>query len=465
MSDPFHVLADGKCNSCTGKVDDNEVLNCYRCKVNFHVLCGGSNAICNKSLLILYQQKSTKKNFVWYCDSCITQLEVLETESQTSNSQKVDELEKKIDVLTDKVTSITEILTPVRSPDFPTLTDTSNTLLSNTQSNTGNAWQNSSRVMIMKNNHGPPNLEQLEQRIIGEHIDVTNSKRNMKGDVIITCPTSTAANKIKDLATELLPDHTVKDPRVNSSWINVVGFETNHSTEAVYDLLVNNNFVFGFLKGKSQCDTTAFLEVKAVKPCIKNPNVFRALVKVSNSLRQAIKRGKDKLRIGLYSCRVYDQASQIKTCNKCQRFGHWVAECSIENGKACAKCGSVLHESINCPNPNQKSCVNCTRAGIVHNYAPHTADSSTCPCFAQFRKTSYSSSNSSNGNNQQGVTRSFYPGNYATSLPYAHGSQQIQQGPHPQMLSNQYIHQHAQQGNSYSSQYLQQNVQPVHLNQ
>ena len=157
MSDPFHVLTDGKCNSCTENVDDNEVLNCYQCKVNFHVLCGGSNAICNKSLLILYQQKSTKKNFVWYCDSCITQLEVLETESQTSNSQKVDELEKKIDVLTDKVTSITEILTPVRSPDFPTLTDTSNTLLSNTQSNTGNAWQNSSRVMIMKNN-----LEQLD---------------------------------------------------------------------------------------------------------------------------------------------------------------------------------------------------------------------------------------------------------------------------------------------------------------
>ena len=40
---------------------------------------------------------------------------------------------------------------------------------------------------------------------------------------------------------------------------------------------------------------------------MKNQFVYRALVKVSNAIRGIISRGNDKLRIGLYNCRVYDQ--------------------------------------------------------------------------------------------------------------------------------------------------------------
>ena len=384
MTEQFRVNA-GKCNSCVGQIDDNEVMTCFRCKENFHAVCNGSNVICNKSLLALYHQRSTKRNFVWYCDCCLTQLELVTTESQSSLSPKVRDIENKLDLLTAKVSSITDILAPSSTTALPQ----GNSHFSNS------VWQNTSRITILKNSlSGSPDLEQLEKRIVDGHIAITNSKRNHKGDVIITCPTSAAANKVKELANEVLPDHTVNDPLVKYSWINVVGFETNHSSDAIFDLLIANNSAFESLKGKTQEDVAEYLAVKVVKPCLKNPSVYRALIKVSKSLREVIKLGKDKLRIGLYLCTVYDQAPQIRRCNKCQKYGHWVAECNLENGQACAKCASTLHETRNCPNPSQSKCINCIRAGIVNHHQPHAADSSACPCFVEYRKTSYAS----NGN-------------------------------------------------------------------
>ena len=113
MSDPYQLTSDGKCKSCNTQVEDHEILKCFKCKSNYHCLCNGSSAICNKSLLTLYLQKSTKKNFKWFCDVCLTQLEINETETMTSHTQKVNDLENKIDMLSAQVSSITDILVPV----------------------------------------------------------------------------------------------------------------------------------------------------------------------------------------------------------------------------------------------------------------------------------------------------------------------------------------------------------------
>ena len=484
MCEPFKIK-DGKCNSCAEQVDDNEVMTCFRCKVHFHAVCQGSNAICNKSLLSLWQQRSTKRNFTWYCDSCLTQLEMDDTVTQAPVLQKVTDLEDKIGLLNAKVSSISELLTanPLQQSSGPTIVSST----SNNHGNSNNIWQNTSKVMIMKNNLGAVDLKQLEQRVIGAQIQVTNSRRNTNGDVVITCPTSSAAKKIKDIATEVLPGHTIKDPLVKFSWINVVGFESNHSIDTVFDLLVKNNMFFEFLKDKDPSDVTDYLEVKVVKPCLKNPTIYRALIKVSTALRQVIKRGKDKLRIGLYSCRVYDQAPQIKRCNKCQRFGHWVSDCKPENGVACAKCGSLQHESINCNNPSLKNCVNCERAGISNLHPPHCADSSACPCFSNFRKSHYVSPNSNTNmasNNQcfmasappTGYTATGYtapptgfhaPFVYHGNVSSGHASTsgaQLQQSMYPQMLPSHSQVARTQQGNSTQQQYIQDNYVAAPLN-
>ena len=49
----------------------------------------------------------------------------------------------------------------------------------------------------------------------------------------------------------------------------MVGFETNHSLDDVFKMLVNNNYVFESLKGKTIEHAAEFLEVKLIKPCLK----------------------------------------------------------------------------------------------------------------------------------------------------------------------------------------------------
>ena len=112
MSSPYQLQNDGKYQTCSTQVDDNDIIKCFRCKSGFHVICRGSSDICNKSLMALCNQKSTKRNFVWYCDACLTQLEASGTDDHLSQFQKMDDLEKKIDLLTNKVSSITDMLTP-----------------------------------------------------------------------------------------------------------------------------------------------------------------------------------------------------------------------------------------------------------------------------------------------------------------------------------------------------------------
>ena len=449
MDQPCCILRDGTCNLCKAEVDDNEMIRCYHCKNNFHALCGHSgDKICNKSLLVLFLQKSTKRNFVWYCDSCITRTELTSTDTQTYYNQKVDDLAGKIDQLSAQVNSIADVISTPNQNAAPLL-ETNGLMNSGENFSSSNAWGNVSKVTIMKNNLGSPaDLNELEKRVVDNHIQITHSKRNNNGDVVITCPNSSAANKVKNIAQQLLPDHTIKDPQVNYSWINVVGFETNHSINDAHALLVKNNAVFDCIKNKTLDEAKEFMEVKAVKPCFKNPTVHRALLKVSKSLRRLIKLGKDKLRIGLFSCTVYDQSPQIKRCNRCQKFGHWVANCDVANGKACAKCSSIDHETQSCNidrnDLDKVKCINCIREGIVSLHPSHTADSSTCPCFINHKNhalTILKTPQTGNNQYQRTAVSHQQSGNFQTMVPVP-GSQSF----HPAATLHNYNFPMNQQG-------------------
>ena len=100
-------------------------------------------------------------------------------------------------------------------------------------------------------------------------------------------------------------------------------------------------------------------KVFSVRPTKKNPNVFQIFASVSPVLRDGIRQFKDKLRLGLTSCKVYVKY-HAKRCNKCQHFGHYSTECTSQE-EFCAKCGDK-HATNNC-NATIKKCINCVRSG------------------------------------------------------------------------------------------------------
>ena len=86
--------------------------------------------------------------------------------------------------------------------------------------------------------------------------------------------------------------------------------------------------------------------------------------------------------ISLFSCKVYDQVN-VKRCNKCHNFGHWVKEC--DQNAACSICAEN-HETKSCPHFNNTEfrghkCINCTRNGVLP--IDHRANSSVCPTYVK----------------------------------------------------------------------------------
>ena len=113
---------------------------------------------------------------------------------------------------------------------------------------------------------------------------------------------------------------------------------------------------------------------------MKSPSTYQAVVKVSESFRSIIRKNNDRVIISLFSCKVYDQVN-VKRCNKCHNFGHWVKEC--DKRAACSIC-SEEHETKSYPQFKNlefenKKCINCIRNGSLPNN--HRADSSACPIY------------------------------------------------------------------------------------
>ena len=92
----FLLDVQGKCETCLQVAKDTETIRCETCQFFYHAICnspdGNSDAaIAKKTHLGLHKQTSTKKNFMWKCDRCLTISEQNEASSvREMISQLVD---------------------------------------------------------------------------------------------------------------------------------------------------------------------------------------------------------------------------------------------------------------------------------------------------------------------------------------------------------------------------------------
>ena len=108
---------------------------------------------------------------------------------------------------------------------------------------------------------------------------------------------------------------------------------------------------------------------------MKNPLLYKAVVRVSEKVREAIDRGGNHLNIGLKSCPVHDDL-YVRRCNKCQSFNHWKDHCPGSTLVVCGKC-SGNHDTRGCT-PDVIKCANC----VKHNYTDTNHETSYYKCRA-----------------------------------------------------------------------------------
>ena len=82
MAEKFKLDDHGKCPSCEKVSIQGQHVRCFTCRGFYHAVCdsaGQEEKVATKTTIANFLLQSTKKNFVFYCDGCLTRLEIKET--------------------------------------------------------------------------------------------------------------------------------------------------------------------------------------------------------------------------------------------------------------------------------------------------------------------------------------------------------------------------------------------------
>ena len=144
-----------------------------------------------------------------------------------------------------------------------------------------------------------------------------------------------------------------------------------------------NPGICSLFESVSQCQQDQVINVIAIQPLRNKPDVFKAIIRISNVLRYIISKQGDRLFIGCQSsCKVYDNFFVLR-CFQCQEYGHHSKEC--KKSAVCGFCAGS-HETRTCTeksNVHRACCINCTKLGKTRDVASHEAGSLECPIYQQ----------------------------------------------------------------------------------
>ena len=361
-SQQFIIDRQGKCCSCSQTISDTELIHCGTCKQYFHALCSSvekTDQISTKSLLSLFNSASTRNNFKWFCDSCLTKYE----------ANQVSTLENRFSELVDKVSHIASELSTMKNA---ITTEPSSIPTSSTGKN---VWNDPARVQHVRSslvvkasspsegglNSGldASKMKELKDIAVKNRIPVSNIGTSKNGHTLIHCPTAAARDKLNTILAENFTEKEIVPLKEKLPCItinDIVKTESDVITkDSIFEQIKNQNHDIA-----QMIDDGEEFKVLFIKNDPKSSS-FSAVARVSCKIRDLIKSNRHRLFIGISSCRVYDRF-YIKRCNNCQDFGHYEDKCT--KSVKCGYCG-LNHKSNTCHLKDLKDvsklkCPNCT---------------------------------------------------------------------------------------------------------
>ena len=386
----FAFIKDGICTTCNDAEATQTALACLFCKLEFHAVCRDADKdrtktdiICPRTFFNSYRnrKKSTGVDsgrfgtFTFVCDVCMTHLE---QNSAATNESKVDIIDKRVNDLSQSVESIKELLikvvdkqnTPERLEKPPPPAPA-----------TPVPEKPSYRSVLVMSSKNPEDKDkdcQKVDKIIREN-SIHADKRyvNRKGEIVVVCPSATDRENLASKVSQHLPEMQTHQPPDRLPTISVANITEELSEENLQDLILQAHPDIKSLAAEGET-----FSVLKVKPQIKNREKYQATIRVSNNIRKLIERQRDRLYIGSFSYKVFDQF-HVKRCNKCQGFGHYKSECKSDK-TACGYC-SKNHPSENCTEKAHNNflpcCTNCKRGKFQDQKLTHTAFDRICPSY------------------------------------------------------------------------------------
>ena len=79
MADQFKIVDVGHCKSCRKVPAPDETVQFYALRGIVHAVCSEANTdnrVATKTMVSGFLLSSTKRNFMFYCDVCLTKFEI-----------------------------------------------------------------------------------------------------------------------------------------------------------------------------------------------------------------------------------------------------------------------------------------------------------------------------------------------------------------------------------------------------
>jgi len=220
----------------------------------------------------------------------------------------------------------------------------------------------------------PLTVTEIGELAASNSIPLDSTKTDGSGKTWVTLATSNIPifqGLVEKARPEAIPESVTIKNKTPS--IVIVGLTKKFEKQEVFDIVKGVN-PFGEIM-----DDSSF-KVLAVNPTRNNPDIFQAIVAISDDIRTIIKNHDDKVHFWHGVLKIYDNF-YIKRCSRCQAYGH---HCKNKEGTVtcnfsicCAVCAGDHLTSL-CTIDSQPKCNNCSKAGKIDS---HRADSSHCPTF------------------------------------------------------------------------------------
>ena len=219
----------------------------------------------------------------------------------------------------------------------------------------------------------------IERTVVDNQIPLKETFTNKEGDLVLVCESAEKRDELKTLVQTAKQDIKMNTPKPKQHSITIVGMASEYNTDEIKKLIVQQNVLIKRFTEANNLDD--HFQVHSVKPLKNNAQKFQVFASVSQTLREGFRKSKDKIIMGVSSCKIYDRV-QTKRCNNCQKFGHFIADCPTANDPACGKC-SGDHATKDCVETT-RGCINCKRNNT--EYLSHSAFYHKCPSLLRFQE-------------------------------------------------------------------------------
>ena len=395
----------GICVSCSDVDAKKTSLCCWLCSKLYHAVCrdingekSGNDIICTSTFYKSFVKVSSKGgvnasrpgSFVFICDDC----NIKHTTAKAKEKcDKVDILDKKIDTMKNTFLSeISELKKLITSPKSNSTSPSYSTDIA--QGIATNVWNDQQKTENLKHvlsvskdkNGSKPSTEVLEKVCVEQGIPVQKTFNLSRSDSTgIILQNKSDATKLTQALKTVLPEHAVKQVATRVPTVHIVGLNKQYSKEEVESMLKRQNpGISALFESSTTLDEDKFIDVVAIQPLKKSPNLFKAIVRLSNVIRSIIAKQSDRAYLGFQStCKVYDSIYVLR-CYKCQEYGHHSKDCTKTS--VCGFC-SGNHETRSCntsENSQSACCANCVKE--KKSNTNHQAGDLQCAVYLEHQK-------------------------------------------------------------------------------